>query len=133
MLDIQIVYRNLVLGLGLDARRFCPLFSNPDPQHYYFTLLSHDHIKMYLYFIAMSSPLAIPLIFSLSPWFLRGKFYWFLMIMTLCGIGWSFLWHPDMAWADWDLLGNFVIPANILAGLLLRDFATSLNLKIYKR
>ncbi len=121
--SIQLIFREFVCGLGVDKRRLCPLFSNPDPEHYYFTLFSLEHIAMYTYFISMSSPLGVPVVLIALPYVIKKRFYRFLLVMTVCGGTWTFLWHPDMHLADWDLIGNFAVPTNILAGLVLRDFA----------
>jgi len=50
--------------------------------------------------------------------------------MTLCGLSWAFIWHPDMGRGDWDLFGSFAIPSGVLAGLLLRDLFNSIRNKI---
>ena len=127
MAILPLLFRWSLRGLDVGPERLCPLFHNPDPQHYYFTMFSLAHLKIYVHFIMMSSPLAIPAILVLSPWFLRGPFYRFLLVMTLCGMIWSFVWHPDMGPGDWDLFGSFAIPANILAGLMLRDVMVSIS------
>ena len=129
MIVIQIVARDFMCGMGVNSSRFCPIFTNRDPQHYFFTMFSIAHLRLYGYFLVRSSPLALPIIVILSPWYLRGRFYWFLGIMALCGYLWTFAWHPDMGTIDWDLFGNAAIPANILAGLLLRDLIMSLRKK----
>ncbi len=124
---LPLAFHSSLRGLDVGTERLCPLFSNPDPQHYAFTMFSTAHITLYFHFIMMSSPFAIPVILFLAPWFLKERFYWFLLVMTLCGLVWSFVWHPDMGRGDWDLFGSFAIPANVLAGLLLKDFIIRLS------
>lgn len=125
---LPLIFSTSVRGLDVGKERLCPLFHNPNPVRFYFTMFQWEHFAMMLYFIKMSSPAGLPVIIILAPWLLRGRFYFFLLIMTLCGLGWAFLWHPDMGYPDWDLFGSFAIPANILAGLMLRDL-----LKKFKR
>lgn len=98
--------------------RLVPLFVNPDPGHYWFTMFAWDHFKMLGYFHIMASPLGLLALLILIRR-IRGRFQVFLLTATICGLGWTFIWHPDMHKGDWDLFSSFAFSLNILVGLLL--------------
>jgi hypothetical protein len=110
----------VILGLDVHRSRFVPLFHNPNPTRYFFTMFSLGHARMLLHFILMASPLGIPLLIALA-WRIRGKWQTFLLVAFLCGFAFAILWHPDMGKNDWDLFSTWAIPLDILVGLLLAD------------
>jgi len=105
-------------GLDNNLSRLVPLFQNPDPQRYYFTMFSIKHFKLLLYFYMMASPLGLFFLIMLIGR-IKTKFHKFMLLAVTCAVFWEFIWHPDMGKLDWDLYSNFAIPLNILVGLLL--------------
>jgi len=105
-------------GLDNNFSRLVPLFKNPNPQRYYFTMFSLEHFKLLLYFYMMASPLGFFFLIMLIGR-IRTRFHKFLLLALGCALFWEFIWHPDMGKLDWDLFSNFAIPLNILVGLLL--------------
>jgi hypothetical protein len=110
----------IIHGLDIHRSRLVPLFHNPNPTRYFFTMFSLDHARMLLHFIRMESPLGIPLLVLLA-WRIRSKWHTFLLIAFLCGFAFAILWHPDMGKNDWDLFSTWAIPLNLLVGLLLAE------------
>ncbi|MCX7011426.1 MAG: hypothetical protein NTW86_02460 [Candidatus Sumerlaeota bacterium] len=106
-------------GLDNNFQRLTPLFTNPDPQHFYFTMFSLGHLKMLAYFHWMASPLGLPVLLALG-WRLRGRYERFVLGAALCGLAWTSVWHPDMHKGDWDLFSSFAFPLDVLDGLLLQ-------------
>jgi hypothetical protein len=105
-------------GLDVNRSRLVPLFRNPNPQRYYFTMFSLEHVKMFVYFIWMGS-VAGPMLLLVLWRHMTGRFHRFLLLAVGCGLFFAFVWHPDMYKPDWDLFSNFAIPLNLLVGLLL--------------
>lgn len=86
-----------------------------------FTLGSLEHWKHFLFFLAISSPVALLfLVFGLRrP---RSDLERFLIIGAACAWVWAFLWHPHKGYADWDLFCNGAVPLNFLAAaVILRE------------
>jgi hypothetical protein len=110
----------VVRGLDIHRSRLVPLFHNPDPYKYFFTMFSVGHAKMLLYFIKMASPLGLPLLILLC-WRIRGRWQKFLLVAFACGFGFAVVWHPDMWRGDWDLFSTWAIPLNMLVGVLLAE------------
>ena len=107
-------------GLDNNMKRLVPLFKNPDPKRYYFTMFSIEHFKLLFYFYLMASPLGFLLLVMLIRR-IRTPFHKYMLLAVGCGVFWEFIWHPDMGRLDWDLFSNFAIPLNILVGILLVD------------
>ncbi len=105
-------------GLDVNRSRLVPLFHNPNPQRYFFTMFSLDHMKMFLYFIRMAS-VAGPVLLIVFWRQIEGRVHTFLLLAVGCGLLFAFIWHPDMHKPDWDLFSNFAISLNLLVGLLL--------------
>jgi hypothetical protein len=105
-------------GLNNGVERLVPLAMSETPSRYYFTFFSLDHLKMWLYFHWMSSPLGLAGL-ALLVWTIRERFEKFMLVAVACGLFWTWIWHPDMGRPDWDLFANLALPMNILVGLLL--------------
>jgi len=107
-----------VAGLDNGLSRLVPVKFPVGPSHYRFTLFSLAHLKMWLYFHWMSSPLGLVLLILLIR-SIRTQFDRFLLVAIACGFLWTWMWHPDRGQRDWDLFANLALPLNILVGLLL--------------
>jgi hypothetical protein len=78
---------------------------------------SGSHFLHFFGFLLAASPLGVPLALArwrraLAPAFIS------LAIAAVCSLIWTFMWHPHMAWRDWDLFCTAGLPINLLAGLL---------------
>lgn len=111
-------------GLDNNTQRIVPLFHNPNPVRYFFTMFSWEHLKMLGYFYLKASPLGLPVLLALC-WRIRTPFQRYALGATLCGLFWTSIWHPDMGRADWDLFSSFAFPLNVLCGLLLAQAVPS--------
>jgi len=107
-----------VAGQDNNLIRFVPVFPTTD-KRYFFTIFSLAHFK-FLWFIHLNSaPLALPLIVALVWRYGRDPFCQWLLVCGLCGLFWTFVWHPDLLERDWDLFSNVAFPLNVWAGVLL--------------
>ncbi len=105
-------------GLDNNTQRLVPLFHNPNPTKFFFTMFAPAHFRMLGYFIWKASPLGFPVLLALC-WRIRTRYEWFVLGALGCSLAWEFVWHPDMGTADWDLFASFAFPLDILGGLLL--------------
>lgn len=105
-------------GLDNNTQRIVPLFHNPNPIRYFFTMFSLEHLQMLAYFHLKASPLGLIVLLALG-WKINTRFERFALGAALCGLFWTSIWHPDMGRADWDLFSSFAFPLDILGGLLL--------------
>ncbi len=105
-------------GLDNNLTRIVPLRLADGPTRYFFPMFSWTHLKMWLYFHWLSSPLGLLLLILLARR-IRSRFEWFLLTAVGCGFLWTWVWHPDRGRGDWDLFANLALPMNILVGLLL--------------
>jgi hypothetical protein len=109
-------------GLDNGLSRLVPLTMPKPPnlegKYALFTLFSFDHLKMWLHFHWMSSPLGLVLLILLART-IRTRFETFLLVGVGCAFLWTWMWHPDRAQRDWDLFANLALPMNVLVGLLL--------------
>lgn len=85
--------------------------------YFLYTLGQPLHWKYFLFFAFTSAPLAVPVI-AFYRRRLRGEAALALLLASLLGVGWTFLWHPHMGWDDWDLFCLGWLPVNLLAGAL---------------
>jgi hypothetical protein len=115
-----------VAGLDNGLNRLVPLTWPGEPTHYYFTLFSLAHLKIWLYFHWRSSPMGLVLLAALC-WMIRTRFDRFLLVAMACGFFWTWIWHPDRGRNDWDLFANLALPLNVLVGLLLARLTQRLS------
>ena len=87
---------------------------------FHFTFGQSAHWLHFFGCVALSAPLAWPVIIALRRR-LRGDAAWALLGGALIGLAWTFMWHPHQGWLDWDMFALASIPANLLAGGLLAD------------
>ncbi len=115
-------------GTEVGLQRLVPVFS-PWAKNHLFTLFSIDHLRMIVFFNRTAAPFGVPflslVLIGLFAWRLSTPFLRSLAVMALCGLLWTTFWHPDWGYRDWDLFGQFGIPANLLAGLLLTPAAST--------
>jgi len=107
-------------GLDNGLSRLVPLRMPESESRYSFTLFSWDHLRMWLYFHARSTPAGLAGLLLLG-WLIRGKFQQCLLVAVACGFLWTWMWHPDRGRNDWDLFANLALPLNILVGLVLAE------------
>jgi len=104
--------------LGYDTlapERLTPLLRMTGAYHH-FTLFSWAHLKLVLKFWGFASPLGLIGIVGGLLLLRRDPAWQFLMAASGCALLWTFLWNPDLGWADWDLFGQCAVPLNLMAG-----------------
>lgn len=124
-LYLLIVYDPLMVGTRgeLFGDRLLPPFdfNSPGIQEKYYTFLSWAHLHDLFYWIQKSSPLLLPMaftVFFLKP--IRGIFLAdrFLVCLWICGLLWlgfTLVWHPDFTiYEDWDLFSIAALPLTLL-------------------
>lgn len=106
---------------GEDMRPFVPLFA-PRMEHERYTLFSLAHGLDLLNLAFLTSPLVVWILVSgLLTHKLVRRTDWgvFLGLSTLAGLGFAFLWHPDLGMMrDWDLFAPFLLPTLLMGGYL---------------
>lgn len=107
---------------GANLRPFVPL-SNPIPPYERYTLFSLAHMLDLFNLIFLISPIAliIPIFaFRYRKEILVTTWGTFLLISSLCGLLFAFLWNPDIGMLrDWDLFAPFLFPLLLLGGHVL--------------
>jgi|GEM_PF-2143481 len=86
-----------------------------------YTFGSASHWNHFFFFIAVSSPLGLPIVVARARRLRRPEEI-FLAAAAASAWLWAFFWHPHLGLLDWDLFSNPGIPTNLLAAaLLVRD------------
>lgn len=86
--------------------------------YHLFTFGSRAHWEHFLFFVAVASPLGLPLVI-LYRRSIRDRWTRFLLLSAAAGWLWAFVWHPHLGYGDWDLFANPGLPTNLLAATLL--------------
>lgn len=86
--------------------------------YHLFTFGSLAHAQHFLFFVAIASPLGLP-VAILYRKAIRDAGARFLLAASILGWIWALVWHPHLGYGDWDLFANPGLPTNLLAAWLL--------------
>ncbi|HOE97977.1 MAG TPA: hypothetical protein PLS90_14030 [Candidatus Sumerlaeota bacterium] len=88
---------------------------NDTGMYFLFTLGSPLHLAHFFGFVVAGAPVGLVLL-ALNWRRIRSATAAPLVVASVIGIVWIFVWHPRIGWKDWDLFSMGTLPLNLLAG-----------------